>query len=268
MVQWRSTDGFTPAGADKPGNEPGVWRRTPPAMAPGVLPQLGKMAPFVLRSADQYPAKGRYPLNSAGFAQDMKEIKAVGARDSASRTPEQTAVAIYWSVNEVPILNAAARAASQAKGLSVNDNARLFALLNMAAADAGVAVFKVKYERNAWRPITAIREGAAGMPADPNWEPLLVTPPHPEYPSAHCILTGAFAQVLRDALGSDSVAFAYASPAPFGALRKFTSLTQLEKEVEDSRVWGGIHFRSTDEEATQIGRKIGAYAVASSMRPR
>jgi len=268
MLAWRATDGFAKPTADKPGKGPGVWQRTPPAMAPGALPGLGAVTPFILKSADQFPAKGRFVLGSPEFARELNEVRTLGARNSMIRTSEQTAVAIYWSVNELPILNAAARAASQTKGLSVNENARLFALLNMAGADAAIVVFKVKYEKNAWRPVTAIRDGGAGIAPDPSWEPLLVTPPHPEYPSAHCILTGAALQVMRDYFGSDQIAFQYAAPAPFGALRKFTSLSQIEKEVEDSRVWGGIHFRSSDEEATELGRKIGAYAFASSMRQR
>jgi len=268
MLAWRATDGFAKPTSDKPGNGPGVWQRTPPAMAPGVLPGLGAVTPFILKSADQFPAKGRFALDSADFASELKEIKSLGARNSTARTSEQTAVAIYWSVNELTILNAAARAAAQKHALSLDDSARLFALMSMASADAAIVVFKVKYEKNAWRPVTAIREGAAGTTPDPAWEPLLITPPHPEYPSAHCILTGAAFQVMRDYFRTDEIAFQYASPAPFGALRKFTSLSQIEREVEDSRVWGGIHFRSSDEEATELGRKIGAYAFANSMRKR
>jgi hypothetical protein len=272
MLSWRAADGFSAKALDNPGTVPGVWQRTPPAMAPGVLPQLGAVTPFVLKSADQFSVRARPALTSAEFARDFNEIKSLGGRNSTARTADQTAAAIFWSGNEIPMLNAAARAAAQTRNLSVHDHARLFALLHMAAADATIAVFKIKYSQNYWRPVTAIRNAAStGNPdvtADPEWEPLLITPPHPEFPSGHAIVTGAAAQVLREFFGSDQVKFSYVAPHGLGTMRTYASFTQIEKEMEDARVWGGIHFRSTDEESTELGRKIGAYAVASHMRPR
>jgi len=267
MLAWRAQDNFNAKAEDKPGTGPGVWQRTPPAMAPGVLPQLGGVTPFVLQAADQFPAKGSPELTSGEFLRELNEIKRLGGRHSTARTADQTAVAIFWSGNEVPILNAAARVASQERKLSVHDNARLFALLHMAGADATIAAFKIKYTRNDGRPITAIRAGYGSVAADPSWESLLITPPHPEYPSGHCIVTGAAVQVLRDFFGSDQVKFDYVYPAGLGIMRGYTSFSQIAKEVEDARVWGGIHFRSTDEHSTELGRKIGAYAIASAMRP-
>jgi hypothetical protein len=176
-------------------------------------------------------------------------------------------VALYWSGNEIPQLNAIARAASQARKLSIQENARLFALAHMAAADALIVSFKIKYVENAWRPITAIRAGYGGVAPDPNWESLLITPPHPEYPSAHCIATGAVAQVLRDLFGSDEVKFSYVFPPGLGMMRSYTSLTQIEKEMEDARTFAGIHFRATSEHSTELGRKVGASAVANHLRP-
>jgi hypothetical protein len=269
MLAWRGADGFGAKASDNPGTAPGVWQRTPPAMAPGVLPQLGAVTPFVLESADQFPGRAAMPaLAGAQYARDLDEIRSLGARNSNTRTAEQTAVAIFWSGNEVPILNAAARMLAQAKNLSVNENARLFALLHMAGADASVAAFKIKYTENAWRPVTAIRNGAgnAATSAESTWEPLLVTPSHPEYPSGHCIVTGAATQVLREFFGSDQIKFSHTAPHVLGTMRSFTSFTQIEKEMEDSRVWGGIHFRSTDEDSTALGRKIGAYAIASRLQ--
>lgn len=271
MLAWRGADGFSAKASDNPGTAPGVWQRTPPSMAPGVLPQLGAVTPFVLESADQFRGRATMPaLAGAQFARDLNEIRSLGARNSSTRTSEQTAVAIFWSGNEVPILNAAARTLAQGKNLSVNEHARLFALLHMAGADASVAAFKIKYAENAWRPITAIRNGGgnAAMSAEPTWESLLVTPSHPEYPSGHCIVTGAATQVLREFFGSDQIKFSHTAPHVLGTMRSFTSLTQIEKEMEDSRVWGGIHFRTTDEDSTVLGRKIGAFAIASQLRPR
>ncbi len=267
MIAWRAQDHFNAKAKDKPGTAPGEWQRTPPALAPGVLPQLGGMTPFILHSADQFPVKGRPALDSREFAADLVEVKRYGGRNSTDRTADQTAVAVFWSGNEVPQLNAAARAASQARKLSPHENARLFALMYMAVTDSTIVAFKTKYGGNNWRPITAARTGYGSIPADTMWEPLLVTPPHPEYPSGHCIVTGAAAQVMRDFFGSDEVKLDMVYPPGLGMIRSFSSFSQIEKEVEDARVWGGIHFRLTDEHSTELGRKIGAFAVAEYLRP-
>ena len=124
----------------------------------------------------------------------------VGARNSTTRTADQTAAAIFWVVQTGVPWHAAARAASAAKGLSVSENARLFALLALATADLQIVAMKEKYSRPHWRPLTAIRATAGNIPGltgDPLWEPLLVTPPHPDYPSAHAVFSGAAETVLR-----------------------------------------------------------------------
>jgi hypothetical protein len=267
MLAWRAQDNFGAKAEDRPGTGAGVWQRTPPGLVPGALPQFGGVTPFVLESVDQFAAKGRPALASQEFARDLDEVKRMGGRQSTERTAEQTAVAVFWSGNELPQLNGVARAASQARKLSMHDNARLFALLHMAAADALMVAFKIKYQDNAWRPITAIRAGHGAVPADPTWESLLVTPPHPEYLSAHCIVAGTVAQVMREFFGSDEVKFSYVFPPGLGMMRSYTSLAQIEKEMEDTRVFAGIHFRSTNEHSTALGRKVGAYAVANHLRP-
>jgi hypothetical protein len=267
MLAWRAKDNFDAKAEDKPGTGAGVWQRTPPGLAPGALPQMGGVTPFILKSVDQFAAKGRPALTSGEFARDLDEIKRLGGRHSTERTADQTAVALFWSGNEIPQLNAVARAASQARKLSMHENARLFALTHMAAADALIVSFRIKYLDNAWRPVTAIRAGYGRVAPDPNWEPLLITPPHPEYPSAHCIAAGAVAQVLRDLFASDEVNFSYVFPPGLGMNRSYTSLAQIEKEMEDARVFAGIHFRSTDEHSTELGRKVGTFAVANHLRP-
>ena len=267
MLAWRAKDNFDVKAEDKPGTAAGVWQRTPPGLVPGVLPQFGDVTPFVLKSADQIAAKDRPALTSREFARDLEEVKRLGSRHSTERTAEQTAVAVFWAGNEIPQLNAAARAASQARKLSMHDNARLFALMHMAVADSLIVAFKIKYQENAWRPITAIHAGHGGVAADPNWESLLITPPHPDYPSAHCIAAGAVAQVIRDYFGNDEVKFSTVFPPGLGMMRSYASLAQLEKEMEDARVFAGIHFRTTNEHSSELGRKVGAHAVANHLRP-
>lgn len=268
MLAWRAKDKFDVKAVDSPGTSAGVWQRTPPGLAPGVLPQLGGVTPFTLKSVDQFAAKGRPALTSEEFARDLAEIKRLGGRHSTERTADQTAVALFWAGNEIPQLNAVARAISLARKLSMHENARLFALMHMVTADALIVSFKIKYLDNAWRPITAIRVGYGSVAPDPNWESLLITPPHPEYPAAHCISAGAVAQVLRDLFGSEEVKFSYVFPPGLGMMRSYTSLAQIENEMENARAFGGIHFRSTTEHSTELGRRVGAYAVANHLRPK
>jgi hypothetical protein len=189
----------------------------------------------------------------------------VGARNSPTRTADQTAAAIFWTVQTGVPWHAAARAASAARSLSVSDNARLFALLSMATADSQIIGFAEKYARPHWRPVTAIRAATElGIPTlrgDPGWEPLLVTPPQPDYPSAHAIFSGAAEAVLRAFFGSDEVSVSVTFPGPFGVTRTFRTFSGMTEEVDNARVWGGIHFRSADRDGSAIGRKIGTIVM-------
>jgi hypothetical protein len=261
IVALRSTDRsdaivtFTP----KPGA--GLYQLTPPLSMAAILPQWGGVTPFVLRSRSGLEFKGPPAITSAEFARDFDEVKSVGARNSTARTADQTAAAIFWTVQTGVPWFAAARAASAAKGLSVSENARLFAILSMATADSQIVGFDEKYKRPHWRPITAIRAavdlGIPTLKGDPSWEPLLVTPPQPDYPSAHSIFSGAAEAVLRTFFGSDEVKVSVTFPAPFGVIRTYAKFSEMADEVENARVWGGIHFRSADRDGTDIGRKIG-----------
>ena len=239
----------------------GRYQLTPPHLTPAILPQWGAVTPFVLTSTAGLDFKGTPAIGSAEFARDYAEIKRVGARDSTTRTADQTAAAIFWTVQTAVPWNAAARAASAARRLSVAENARLFALLAMATADSQIVTFAEKYERPHWRPITAIRAASdlnnPALEGDAGWEPLLVTPPHPEYPSAHAAFSGAAEAVLRGFFDSDDVDVSVTAPGPFGVTRTYRRFSALSEEVENARVWGGIHFRSADVDGTAVGRKVG-----------
>ena len=265
LVALRSADqsdarvGFTP----KPGA--GLYQPTPPHSSPAILAQWGGVTPFVLRSRSGLELAGPPAVASAAFVRDFNEVKEVGARNSTTRSADQTAAAIFWTVQTGVPWHAAARAASAAKGLSVAENARLFALLSMATADSQIVCFEEKYKRPHWRPITAIRAAAdLGNPAlkgERDWEPLLVTPPHPEYPSAHAVFSGAAEAVLRAFFGSDEVNVSVTFPAVFGVTRTYRSFSAITEEVDNARVWGGIHFRSADKDGSELGRRIGAIVM-------
>jgi hypothetical protein len=198
---------------------------------------------------------------------EIDEVKSLGGRYSTSRTVEQTAVAILWAGNELLLLNAAARSASQAKNLSMHENARLFALLHMASADAAIIASNMGLAGDGPPPKEVIRTGRDAMAAVPDWEPLLNTLPDSEYPLHQCVVTGAAVQLLREYFGFDQIAFQYISPGAIGMKRSYESFWQIAAEMEDARVWAGIQFRSVAERSTEFGRKIGARAIANFMRP-
>ena len=266
MVVLRSSDGSDSKVAFTPTTGPGRYQLT---SGPAILTQWGNVKPFVLRSMEGLEFKGAPELTSAEFARDFDEVRLVGARNSTTRTADQTAAAIFWVVQTGVPWHAAARAASAAKGLSVSENARLFALLALATADSQIVAMKEKYSRPHWRPLTAIRTtaGIPGLTGDPLWEPLLVTPPHPDYPSAHAVFSGAAETVLKSFFDSDTVNVSVTFPGPFGVTRTYTSFSAITEEVDNARVWGGIHFRSADIDGSEVGRKIGAVVMREFPKP-
>lgn len=264
-VALRSEDGADAKVSFTPKSGIAQWAPTPPLPLPPILPQWGAVARFVFGEAIEW--NGPPPPGSAAFAREFDEVKQLGARTSATRSADQTAAAVFWTVQTSVPWHAAARAVSAARSLSVADNAKLFAMLAMAGADSQIVAFAEKYRQPHWRPVTAIRAGVAGssnapaLEGDTAWEPLLGTPPHPEYPSAHAIFSGAAEAVLRHWLGGDSVAVSATYPRLFGVTRSWRRLSQISEEVENARVWGGVHFRSADRDGTEVGRRIGAAVV-------
>ncbi len=267
----RKDDGSAAQASYTFGSGAGIYQATPPMNANPVLPQWRNVKPFIITNSKQFAVAKPPAVASAAFAKDFNEVKNLGSLTSTKRTSEQTAIAIHWSGSEVPPLNAVARAAAAAKGLSLVDSARLFALMNMAMADSLIVGFEAKYTYNYWRPITAIRNAGlaknAAISADPAWAPLIVTPPHQEYPSAHCLGAGAAAIVLQQIFGGDKLATSYVYPS-LGVARRWESFSQIVKEIENSRVWAGIHYRTSVERGTQIGRQVAEFGLKTQMRPR
>jgi hypothetical protein len=233
-------------------------------MLPVVLAHWGGVTPF-LKGTIGLDVKGPPPLSSLEFARDFEEVKTMGARHSMARTADQTAAAIFWTVQTGVPWYAAARAAATARGSSVVDNVRLFAALAAATADSQIACFEAKYRHNHWRPVTAIRNAPElnnpVLKGDPQWEPLLWTPNHPDYPSAHACFSGAAEAVLRAHFGSDEVNVSVTFPTLFGVTRTYSRFSQISQEVNDARVWGGIHFRNADTDGHDLGYRVGEIAV-------
>jgi hypothetical protein len=250
-------------------NVVGVWRPTPPLNASGAAPQYATMTPWVLTRPSLFRLPAPPALDSAQYQADLNEINTMGILSGSGRSQDQTDLAEFWNGNTPLYWNRIAAQISAQRGLSLAENARLFALLNVSMADAGIACWDGKYRYVFWRPITAIRTGSAGIGPDPAWEPLLDvfpagTPAHPEYPSGHSTVSGAAAFILADAFGEDT-AFSTTSDVRPGT-RSFTSFTAATSEIADARVFGGIHNRTSCVRGNALGRTVADYVSNHAYR--
>ncbi|MGH8771101.1 MAG: vanadium-dependent haloperoxidase, partial [Burkholderiales bacterium] len=176
----------------------------------------------------------------------------------------------FWTALAAPLWNQAARQAAVQKGSSVVENARLFALLNMAGTDSFIPCWHLKFKHNFWRPIHAIRHAESAdnraVSADPAWEPLIVTPPFPEYVSGHTAWAGTSEKILQTFFGSDEINLTVTNPA-VGITRRYSSFSQMAQEVNDARVWGGVHYRISDERGLELGRRVAEYCLKNFLLP-
>jgi hypothetical protein len=282
MLAARANDGrFGPAPALHP-EAPGVWRPTWPNYAQDPSPWVGNVTPFLVPSAEMLRTDGPNPLASDAYARDYNEIKEIGSLTSTTRTPDQTEAAIWWQTNGA-FWNAVTRSIVVTRtDLSVADDARLFAMENLAAADGFIGCYNDKYYWQFWRPVAAIRAGDEdGNPAtvgDPNWTPLfnpaaqqyglplLNTPPFPDHPSAHSCGTSAIVHSMQNFFGTDKIAFSAYSPRT-RTTRSFDRLSDALKEVINARVWGGIHFRTADAQGAVLGKKVAHWEAKHYFQP-
>jgi hypothetical protein len=286
MLTLRKDDGALRDAPYTPGTGPGKWRPhpnpdppNPPianaelarGYAPALLPGWGNVTPFTLLSAAQFWLPGPPALTSEAYAKDYNEIKSLGGQASTARTADQTEVARFW-FEGAPAWYRIARTVAETRTLDAWDSARLLGLTSLAMADGFITGFKIRYVYDLWRPVTAIREGDTdGNPAtagDASWNSLQNTPNVSEYPSTQSTFSGAAAAVLAGILGTDQVAFTITSGPPFADIkRSFTNFSQAARESADSRVYAGIHFRTSCDDGLALGRKIGQRALALYLQP-
>jgi hypothetical protein len=245
----------------------GAWKPTPPEFQPAALPHWPQVRPFLVPAIDKFEVPAPHPVDSAAYARDVEEVRIKGGAHAASRSSEQAAIAIFWTIPTAIPWNAAARSALAARKADLLDSARLLALMNAATADSQIAVWALKYRYNVLRPVQAIRDPRSvnnpGISADPTWESFIVTPAHPDYVSGHSGYSGAAQAVLTALLGDESkVSVIY--PAN-GITRRWERFSQIAREVEDARAWGGIHTRTADQQATELGRQIGTFVAAGAL---
>jgi hypothetical protein len=271
MLLLRAGDGWDAVVPYTPGTEPGDWQPTPPAFAPAAFTQWGQVTPFGLEEGSQFRLPPPPALRTGKYAIDYLEVMLVGRVDSPFRPQDRTDVArFYAAATPVQVWNSAARQVSAAQEKTLSESARIFALLAMAMCDGSIAVFETKYHYNFWRPVTAIRagdtDGNALTNPDPDWLPLIATPAFPGYASAHATLSGAARAVLERAFGKDGHAVTLTHPGAPGIVLNYTAWDEITDDIDDARVYGGIHFRFDQETGAHQGRQVGSYILRNYLR--
>ena len=284
MLTARMNDGrFGPTPTPYPSPAPpGIWQPTPPNFANDPAAWVGNVRPFIVPSAEMLRTDGPNALTSAEYAEDFNEVKELGSLTSVTRTADQTDAAIFWQDQAMALWNRIFCTLAANQKLNIVDSARLFAMENLAAADALIGCWNDKYYYWFWRPITAIRDadtdGNPATEADPTWLPLfdpstpicnlpaLVTPPFPDHPSGHASATSAFVHTLKTFFGTNRIAFSAFSNKSC-TTRSFDRFSDALEEVIDARVWAGIHFRTADEQGAKLGKKVAHYLEKHYFQP-
>ncbi|MFQ3651439.1 MAG: vanadium-dependent haloperoxidase, partial [Gemmataceae bacterium] len=252
----------------------GIWRPTPPDKTEPLLPGWGEVKPFGVRDKDKFRAPAPPDLTSDEYARDFNEVKGLGGLDSPNRTADQTLVALFWNDDAGSCTlpghwNQIAAEVSWKKNLSLANNARLFALLNVALVDASICCWRCKFQFRYWRPITAIheadRDANEATVANPRWKPLLQTPPFPSYTSGHSTFSGAAAGILEGYF-NEQIAFSIGSDGRFGR-RSYNSFRQAAEEAGRSRIYGGIQFEFDNREGQAVGRAVAREILKTRLTP-
>jgi hypothetical protein len=272
MLVLRADDGSAEAATVPytPGTNPGDWQPTPPLFAPAFLPGWGLVTPFGLEEGSQFRLPPPPALHTGKYANGYNEVKLLGRVDSLFRPQDRTDVARFYAVTTpVMAFNTAARQVSTAQGKTLSENARIFALTAMAICDGSISVFDTKYTYNRWRPVTAIWGGAIDgnekTEPDPTWLSLIAAPAFPSYPSAHATLSGAARAVLERAFGKDGLDITLTN-TQLGLVLNYTAWDQITDDIDDARVYGGIHFRFDQEAGAHQGRQVGRYILRHYLR--
>jgi hypothetical protein len=274
MIAGRANDGSTPPAFYPAGPPvPGAWQPTASCPAAGgVLRHWGNVVPFGIPSAAQFRSEPPPALASRAYAKDYDTVRTVGDRDSDLRPADRTDVArFYNAVLAVQVWNAVARQIAASHDETISQRARAFALLNMAISDGLVAVMDTKYHYALWRPETAIRagdsDGNRSTIGDPSFVPLITAPCFPSYPSAHATASNAARAVLHKLYGNGGHAIRLESPSLPAIALDYTTFKQIADDIDDARVYGGIHFPFDQGAGAEQGRRIGLFVYRNKLCP-
>ncbi len=277
MLLLRTNDGSSPPQFKTPGpTVPGEWQATPSCplvngTAVGAFFHWQNVTPFGIASAQQFLIDPPPALTSNRFARGYNEVMTVGSVTSSRRPPDRADVVLFYQVSSPAyVLNQAARQVADTQGRSMSQNARALALLNMAINDSLVASMYNKYHYNFWRPETAIRagdtDGNRKTDADLTFLPFIATPCFPSYPSNHASGTSGGAEVLRRLYGADGHSITLSNPAVPGITLQYTSFNEITADVDDARVYGGIHYRFDQVAGGRLGREVATAVYKNNLR--
>jgi membrane-associated phospholipid phosphatase len=281
----RANDGVNDSTGYTPENVPGAWRPTDGCTA--VTPVWGNLRPFAMTSGSQFrrpPPATDYAalLASSTYASQLAEVRGLGRTNSSTRTADQTRAAWFWANDldgtykppgQLLAHTAIVADARLTEGLRI---ARLFALVSLAMADAGISAWDMKYltSFDLWRPETAIKQ--APVNPDPTWEPLSAdrnnvsfSPCFPAWVSGHATFGAAWAGIMRNELG-DNITFTATTEDPHatGVTRTFTSFTAAATENARSRIYLGVHFQYDADDGAAAGYNIANHVYNNYLRPR
>jgi hypothetical protein len=274
MIAARTGDGSAPAQFYLPTSaNPGEWQTTTPGCpaAGGILLHWRNVTPFAIESSDQFRADPPPALSSNEYRKGYNEVKAVGAAATLERPQDRTDVATYFAVaSAVHVWNQAASQVSAAQGTSLSANARAFALLNIAMNDGLVSSMETKYHYLFWRPITAIHAGDGddneGTDGDPAWTSFITAPCFPSYPSAHAAASYSARAIADRIFGPARHEIALSHPGVPNVTLVYTKFQQITADIDDARVYGGIHFGFDQEAGALQGRRVGSYVFKNTLR--
>ncbi len=265
----RTVDYEAPAG-------PSGWQPTPPGFFAAALPQWSTVKPWAMVHPAQFRQSPPPSLLSPEYTRSFREVERLGRVDSPYRTPEQSEIALFWADGPGTATppghwHVIAQAISRARGLSLLENARLFALLAVTSADAAIVSWDHKYYYSHWRPVTGIRmAGTDSNPdtaADTGWTSFLATPPFPAYTSGHSTFSASSARLLELFFGTDRISFTTSSDDLPGAQRSFTRLSTASEEAGQSRIYGGIHWQYDNQVGLASGRALAEYIYSNFFTP-
>jgi len=255
---------------------PGTWVfAPPPSLQSAQTPWVANTKPFMLNSTDQFRAPAPPAITSSEYAAALNEVETMGSATSTARTSAQTATAQFWAANVINQFNQVYRDVATSHRFDLLDTVRLMAMGNMVVADAGIACMDSKYHYTYWRPVTAVRsadlDGNAATTASPTWSPLLTTPNHPEYPSAHSCNSSALSQVLASVLKTQAINVdvpgATGGATTLTTTHHFDTAQDLLQNVADARVWAGLHYRFSTAAGVDIGRKVSRWDLQRNFLP-